>query len=81
MENGLVINFDSPKVVSRRPEVVVTSDKIVIVEMIDNPKMKIVKVRTEGASGIITLWEGAAYDAIGQWTDTDVINRINEICS
>jgi hypothetical protein len=81
MEEGLVINFDSPKVVNRIPEVVVTSDKIVIVEMIDSPKMKTVRVRTEGAPGIITLWEGAAYDAIGQWTNQDVITRINEICS
>ena len=27
----------------------------------------------------VDLWAGAAYDSIGQWTDTDVTNRIREI--
>lgn len=27
----------------------------------------------------VDLWAGADYDAIGQWTDTDVANRIIEI--
>lgn len=27
----------------------------------------------------LTLWEGADYDKIGQWTDGDVENRIIEI--
>ena len=27
----------------------------------------------------ITLWEGAAYDAIGQWQDSDVTSRIEAI--
>jgi hypothetical protein len=80
MEQGLVIEFDSPKVVSRVPESVITSDKIVITEMIDSPIHKKVTVYTLGAPGRIVLWEGAAYDAIGNWTNQDVIDRINEIC-
>jgi hypothetical protein len=80
MEQGLVIEFDSPKVVSRVPESVITSDKIVIYEMIDNPAQKRVTVHTMGAPGRIVLWEGAEYDAIGNWTNQDVIDRINEIC-
>ena len=27
----------------------------------------------------VDLWTGADYDVIGQWTDTDVANRIREI--
>ena len=27
----------------------------------------------------VDLWVGADYDAVGQWTDTDVANRIREI--
>ena len=27
----------------------------------------------------VDLWVGASYDAIGQWTDTDVANRIRQI--
>jgi hypothetical protein len=29
--------------------------------------------------GSVVLWEGDAYDAIGQWTDLDVTARIKEI--
>lgn len=31
--------------------------------------------------GKILLWEGAEYDAIGQWTDDDVSNRLIELYS
>ncbi len=27
----------------------------------------------------ITLWEGEEYTAIGQWKDSDVVNRLSEI--
>lgn len=80
MEQGLVIEFDSPKVVSRVPESVMTSDKIVITEMVDSPQHKKVTVYTSGLPGRIVLWEGAEYDAVGNWTNQDVIDRINEIC-
>ena len=29
--------------------------------------------------GQVVLWEGAAYDTIGQWTDTDVASRLLEL--
>jgi len=28
---------------------------------------------------LLTLWEGEAYTAIGQYTDTDIDNRIKEL--
>lgn len=28
---------------------------------------------------MVTLWEGSDYGLAGQWTDTDVENRLNEI--
>jgi hypothetical protein len=46
--------------------------------MVDKPSLKEVKVITREL-GSITLWEGDEYDAIAQWTDTDVINRIKEL--
>jgi hypothetical protein len=49
-----------------------------ITATVDLPLQK--KVRTHTAElGVIFLWEDAAYDAIGQWTDTDVAERIQEI--
>ena len=29
--------------------------------------------------GIVALWQGEEYDAIGQWTDTDVINKLKSL--
>ncbi len=28
---------------------------------------------------MVTLWEGSDYGLAGQWTDTDVENRLNEV--
>lgn len=27
----------------------------------------------------LKLWEGAEYDSVGQWIDTDIDNRINKL--
>jgi hypothetical protein len=81
INEGLVVEFDSPKVVSRIPEQVITTDKIVIREMIDSPVMKTVTIHMDTHPFRMVLWQGAQYDSIGNWTNEDVINRINELCS
>jgi hypothetical protein len=53
-------------------------DQITILQMVDKPSSKEVKVMTKEL-GFITLWEGDEYDTIGQWTDIDVVNRIKEL--
>ena len=55
-------------------------EKITILEITDNPVFKSVIAKTK-ENGIITLWRDSDYDTIGQWTDTDVENRIREIYS
>jgi hypothetical protein len=57
-----------------------TITKVEIIEVIDNSKSKIVTAKTN-EFGTVILWKGAEYDTIGQWTDTDVINKIKEIYS
>ena len=56
------------------------TSKITVAYIIDSPAKKVVTACSKEI-GNITLWEGAAYDAIGQWTDTDVQNRILEMYS
>jgi hypothetical protein len=46
----------------------------------DFPQMKKVVAVTREL-GSITLWEGNAYDSIGQWTDSNVISRIQQLYS
>jgi hypothetical protein len=50
--------------------------------IIDNPFDKIVRAFLkfgEHQNNSFILWEGNAYDNIGQWTDVDAKNRIEEI--
>lgn len=55
-----------------------TISTLTIIRMIDNPVRKFVAVETK-EMGRVTLWEGQAYDAIGQWTDSDVAARLHEL--
>ena len=61
-------------------EQVKTVNEISINRMVDLPQQKKVLVLTNEL-GQVVLWEGTAYDAIGQWTDQDVIARLNELYS
>jgi cyanophycinase-like exopeptidase len=72
------IIFNSPKEIVTVPQVTKTVSSITIVRMVDFPQRKTVYAETIEA-GRVMLWEGDAYDTIGQWTDTDVENRIQEI--
>lgn len=51
---------------------------VTVTGMYDDPINKRVTVNTEN-QGRLILWEGNEYDNIGQWTDQDVIDRINEM--
>lgn len=72
------ITFETPKEIVVVKELKQTISEITIEEVVDNPARKEVKAFVQQL-GVITLWEGAAYDAIGQWTDTDVVARIKEL--
>ena len=72
------IIFNTQKELVVTQEVKNTFTSVTVSSVTDRPGMKLVTVNLlEGFS--IVLWENEAYDAIGQWTDTDVINRINEL--
>jgi hypothetical protein len=59
------------------PAITKTLTGLTITHMIDDPINKTVVVQTKEI-GRIKLWEGVEYDNVGQWTDTDVINKILE---
>ena len=74
------IVLDNPKEVVMVAERKATLTEFNIIEMADNPSRKIVEVTTHEI-GRIVLWRDAEYDAIGQWTDSDVVNKIKELYS
>lgn len=72
------ITFTTPKNIVVVPETKKSFSKLTVMELIDNPSTKTVVARIQEI-GRVTLWQGAAYDSIGQWTDTDVANRIKAL--
>ena len=74
------IIFETPKEVIIVPERKKTISEIEVLEITDNPSEKTVVAMTDPV-GVVVLWEGASYVAIGQWTNDDVITRIKEIYS
>lgn len=72
------ILFNSEKTFVTRPEESKKTKSVTIDQIMDNYRQKKIFAMTKEL-GMINLWSGAEYDAIGQWTDADVENRINEI--
>jgi hypothetical protein len=67
----MVVNFNNPK----NPAIT----KVTVKKVVDNKEKSKVIAHVKEFTGKITLWEGDTYTSIGQWTDTDVENRLLEI--
>jgi hypothetical protein len=74
----MIITLETEKEVVLVKEVKRAIKEITVLELKDLPEQKRVEAFTKEL-GIILLWEGEAYDAIGQWTDTDVINKLKSL--
>ena len=59
-------------------EVTATTDNPISKTVISNVNLISVDSQRYDRSGI-KVWEGSAYDSIGQWTDTDLKNAIKAI--
>ena len=73
------INLQNPKKVVLQEEKSKTVTTLTVSRIVDLPKKKMVRAFVEELDEPVVLWEGDAYDAIGQWTDTDVDTRIKEL--
>lgn len=72
------ITLDTKKEVILVKEIKRTITEITISELKDLLEQKRVEAYTNEI-GVVVLWEGEAYDAIGQWTDEDVINKLKSL--
>ena len=72
------ITLNAPKDVTVTPAVTKNITSLTVLRLVDLPSEKKV-VAFFNEIGRVVLWEGAAYDAIGQWTDTDVSNRVKAL--
>lgn len=68
------------KVVPAVPEYTISTPALTITKIEDLPnERKVIAYTDHPEARSILLWEAEAYDEIGQWTDTDVENRLKEI--
>lgn len=73
------ISLNNPLTVIIQPEKTKTVSSLTISRVVDIPSQKIVRCFIEELEQPVVLWEGDAYDSIGQWTDSDVNTRLNEL--
>lgn len=75
------ITLSNPKKVVLQEEKSKTLETLTVNRVVDLPKKKIVRVFVDELDEPVVIWEGAAYDAAGQWTDSDVQARLTELYS
>jgi hypothetical protein len=73
------ITLNTPKKIVLQEEKSKTVSTLTVNRVVDLPKQKIVRCFIEELDDAIVLWEGAAYDAAGQWTDANVEARLIEL--
>lgn len=72
------IQFSKEKLVTVEQPKLMLLKQISVISISDNYTAKKIIAYTKEL-GHVVLWSGNEYDNIGQWTDTDVQNRINEL--
>ena len=81
MKNLITIELPNKVKVKALGNREVEIEKIEIFELIDSPLKKEVWAKCMNHPTKILLWKDESYDAIGQWTESDVINKVLEIYS
>jgi hypothetical protein len=79
MSNFIVIELPNKVKVKVLGNKEVEIEKIEIHKFEDSPVNKIVVAFCRNHPTRIILWEGEVYDAIGDWTTQNVIDRVLEI--
>ena len=73
------ITLTNPKKVVLQEEKSKTVSTLTVQRVVDLPAKKVVRVFVQELDEPVVLWEGAAYDAIGQWTDADVEAKLTAL--
>jgi len=75
---GLLVNFESSITVKTVGGAEIKAKNIEIRKIIDNPMTKTIAAMTTN-NRLFILWEGEAYDTIGNWTNEQVVDRVKEL--
>lgn len=63
-----IVSLGGTKNVVTTPQQTTTLTQVTLIRIVDNPSEKFVRAFIEEIGNPITLWEGDAYDSIGDWT-------------
>lgn len=78
-ETGFEVTLPAPKDVVIAVEQRKTITKFTINRMVDLPKERIVRIFIDELNDPIVLWEGDAYDNIGNWTNDDIDAKLKDL--
>lgn len=76
---NIKLNNEKTIVFIEQKEVSITTDEITLVSLTDNGSSVEALISINNETKFITLWQDKDYINIGQWTDIDVSERINEL--
>jgi hypothetical protein len=75
------IEITNPKSIVVTEQQTKTYSSLTVKRLVDFPEKKKVVAFIKEVTGVVVLWEGAEYDAIGDWTNANVSERLTELYS
>lgn len=75
------VEITNPKTIVVTEQQTKTYSELTIKRLVDFPEKKRVVAFIKEVNGPVVLWENETYDSIGEWTSTNVSERLMEIYS
>jgi hypothetical protein len=75
------VEITNPKTIVVTEQQTKTYNELTVKRLVDFPEKKKVVAFIKEVNNPIILWEGAAYDTIGEWTSANVSERLSELYS
>ena len=75
------VEITNPKTIVVTEQQTKTYNELTVKKLVDFPKKKKVVAFIKEVKNPVVLWEGVAYDTIGEWTSANVSERLSELYS
>ena len=75
----MAVSLGATKNVTVRQAESITLSEVTVLRWVDRPSDKVVLAFVQEINNPITLWEGSAYDLIGDWTEAQANTRLAEV--
>jgi len=75
------VEITNPKTIVVTEQQTKTYNELTVKKLVDFPEKKKVVAFIKEVKNPVVLWEGVAYDTIGEWTSANVSERLSELYS